>query len=85
MVFGHSTYYTGGHFSVVSPQAGEMLLVFQAELKFLKFSFNYRTNQITLLVFCGATSSFTNFLLHLPLNTVSATSVIACHLYKYSN
>lgn len=54
MVIGHSTYDTGGHFSVVSPQAGEMLLAFQAEVKFLNFSFNYRTNQISLLVFCGA-------------------------------
>lgn len=54
MVFGHSTWDTGGHFSVVCPQVGEMLLAFQAEVKFLKFSFNYRTNQISFLVFCGA-------------------------------
>lgn len=80
MVFGHSTCDTGGDFAVVSHHIGEMLLAFQAEVKFFRFSFNYRTNQISFFVFFGAYWQLYFFFLHLPLNTVSATSVVGCHL-----
>lgn len=54
MVFGHGTCDTGGHFSVVFPQVGEVLLAFQAEVEIPQVFFNYRASQITFLVFCGA-------------------------------
>lgn len=85
MVFGHSTCDTGGHFSADSPQVGKMLLVFQAEEEIPQVFFNYRNNQISFLVFCWAYWQLYYFLLHLPLNTVNATSIVDCHLYKYNN